>query len=65
MELGGKLATGKLAMREEDSRNNYGKTQRQPTEKTHPQLYFQKSKSAGDLERKSLDSQGKKKLVLQ
>jgi hypothetical protein len=28
MEVAGKLATGKLAIRKEDSRNNYGKTQK-------------------------------------
>jgi len=34
--------------------------QKKPTQK----FFFQKAKSAGDSERKSLDFQGKKKLVL-
>lgn len=43
MQVAGKLATGKLAMRKEDSRNNYGKTQKYPTKKTHPEIFFSKS----------------------
>jgi hypothetical protein len=56
---------GKLAMREEDSRNNYGKTQKIANKRNPPRIFFfQKTKSAGDLKRKSLDFQGKKKLAL-
>ncbi len=56
---------GKLAMREEDSKNNYGKTQKicQQKKPTH-NFFFKKNQSAGDLKRKSPDFQGKKKLVL-
>ncbi len=55
---------GKLAMREEDSRNNYGKTQKIANKRNPPRIFFSKNQSAGDLKRKSLDFQGKKKLVL-